>query len=782
VAVREDLLMFSASGPCGRRLALSRNAVVAGAALCLIGASYAAAAGPQVTVLYSFDDGVLRSSPLQEKPHHRFEGDFALDHGRSGGGPVFARFANPTGALSLSVVRVYDPCGVKNSGGRAVEVNVNIEGQRVGRVFYYHLQNIPVVKGKIEVGARVGDMITAIPAAVKDALDARDRDRKARRLKALGRCWTGAHVHVEPKNDAGGRACFVSRRLGTRFTGPALLGVIGGGYTGTFDAACPAGADTPAASAPTPEPPPPPDRDSDGVPDAVDACPIAAGSAQNRGCPPPRTDESRILAVGDFDADGFSDSAVGLRSAQVGALPGAGAVSVIYGSSAGLSPVRSTTLWQTDAAGGGGLSGAGAESDDQLGTAAAAADFDRDGFADLVVGVPGEDIGAVVDAGAISVIYGGAGGLNPARSTTLWQTDANGQGGLSGAGAEPGDRVGAALVAGDLDGDGYSDLAVGVPGEDIGALADAGAVSVIYGSPTGLNPARSATHWQTDAAGAGGLSGGGAEPGDQVGASLAAGDLDGDGRSDLAVGVPGEDIGALADAGAVSVIYGSPSGLNPTRSVTRWQRDSSGGGGLAGAGAEPADLVGAAVSVGDFDADKRGDLVAWAPGEDVGTVDVGAISVLHGASSGLDGGRSATLWRLGRDAESGWGGTPLSSPETALPGGEPEVAPNPDGLSPTAAKVDPLPGTVKVRTGRSRAIIVTARITTSGEKPTGSCAVDRRTGKKWRTMARARLGTAGVCRVVVHLRGKGVVRLRVRFLPDPGWRPTTKLLAPIRLV
>jgi hypothetical protein len=138
------------------------------------------------------------------------------------------------------------------------------------------------------------------------------------------------------------------------------------------------------------------------------------------------------------------------------------------------------------------------------GTAAAAAagsleaDFNNDGFADLAVGAPFEDIGATQGAGAVNVLYGAAGGLSAASNQQFWQ----GAGGVAGT-AEQGDGFGFALAAGDFNNDGSSDLAVGVPFEDIGAIPAAGAVSVLYGTAGGLSGTGSQQFWQ----GAGGLAG-----------------------------------------------------------------------------------------------------------------------------------------------------------------------------------------------------------------------------------------------------------------------------------
>ena len=137
----------------------------------------------------------------------------------------------------------------------------------------------------------------------------------------------------------------------------------------------------------------------------------------------------------------------------------------------------------------------------------------------------GEDLRGVKDAGAVQVLYGSAAGVT-ARDQ-LWH---QGRKGIKNK-LEKNDRFGQALASGDFDADGYADLAVGIPGEDIGKKRDTGAVQVLYGSPTGLT-ARDQV-WHQGKPGVPGKS----EAGDWFGGGLAVGDFDADGFADLAVGV-----------------------------------------------------------------------------------------------------------------------------------------------------------------------------------------------------------------------------------------------------
>ena len=249
------------------------------------------------------------------------------------------------------------------------------------------------------------------------------------------------------------------------------------------------------------------------------------------------------------------------------------------------------------------------------------ADFNADGFADLAVGVPDENIGAIADAGAVSVIYGSAGGLVPAGNQ-LWSQSSPGVADNS----ESGDHFGAAVAVGDVNGDGASDLIVGVPDENVGALADAGAVHVLLGGPTGLKAAGS-QFWNQGSAGVADV----VEAGDRFGAALAAADHSGDGRAAVTIGAPTEDLGAIADAGVVHLLRGAAGGLTATSSQL-WNQNSAG---IADA-AENGDRFGAALAATNLGGKAQADLAIGAPAEDIGAdADAGAVHVLLGSASAL---------------------------------------------------------------------------------------------------------------------------------------------------
>ena len=181
-------------------------------------------------------------------------------------------------------------------------------------------------------------------------------------------------------------------------------------------------------------------------------------------------------------------------------------------------------------------------------------------------------------------------------------------------------------VRGDFNGDGVDDLAVGAPGESLGAVAGAGAVHVLYGGAGGLT-ATGSQLWSQDSVGIVDS----AEAGDGFGSTLSAGDFNGDGRDDLAVGVPAEDATTIVDAGFVHVIYGSATGLTATGSQV-WHQNVAG---VADA-IETGDRFGSALAAGKLNNDAFSELVVGAADESIGALPgAGAVHVINGATGAL---------------------------------------------------------------------------------------------------------------------------------------------------
>ncbi len=336
------------------------------------------------------------------------------------------------------------------------------------------------------------------------------------------------------------------------------------------------------------------------------------------------------LAAGDFNGDGLADLAVGVPKQAVNGHVRAGAVHVLYGYAGGLS-IFNNKVWHQDT---GSIQDL-AEDEDLFGWTLAAGDFDGDGFDDLAVGVPFEDRLDLEDSGIVQVLYGGPDGLTDVGNE-LW---CQGAGGLPDT-EEFGDRFGEALTVGDFDADSRDDLAIGVLSEDFEDPPPiryaVGVVHVLYGSADGLTSEQS-DFWHQDRAYVEDES----EPGDSFSWALTAGDFDGDGRDDLAVGVPGEAVGGDSWAGAVHVLFGGPNGLTSVLDVLLDLED-------LGLEAAAYDGFGRALAAGDFDGDGHDDLTVGVPGRDflgITPEDAGSVIILYGSDSGPSTARSITWYQ-----------------------------------------------------------------------------------------------------------------------------------------
>jgi hypothetical protein len=326
-------------------------------------------------------------------------------------------------------------------------------------------------------------------------------------------------------------------------------------------------------------------------------------------------------ASGDFNGDGFADLAIGIPGEDIGGVHDAGAVQILYGTSGGLKTTRNQ-LWHQESTG---ILDT-AEAGDHFGSVLFVGDFNGDRIGDLAIGIPDEDIGAKVDAGAVAVLYGARTSGLSANRNQFWHQDVNGIADV----AEAGDRFGEVLTGGRLDSGARIDLVIPVARESIGTAAEAGAVHVLYGTTSGLSTYRAqyftqnSTNIEGDPA-----------AGDRFGAAVLAADITSDGRGELVIGVPGEDLGRTVDAGAVHILIGSGGGVTTVNSLY-WTQDTPGIPGVAQAG----DNFGAAFASGQFNRETYGDeypdFVLGVPGDMVGTADdAGAFHVFYGTVNGI---------------------------------------------------------------------------------------------------------------------------------------------------
>ncbi|WP_264159834.1 FG-GAP and VCBS repeat-containing protein [Actinomadura montaniterrae] len=363
------------------------------------------------------------------------------------------------------------------------------------------------------------------------------------------------------------------------------------------------------------------------------------------------------LASADFDLDGYADLAVVADGENSNGPWIGGSITVVYGSASGLSsravafgagdggenhgPVTvsaadvtgdgrpdliaggrgSFTLYRGLASGdlAGTTTAVGSGKGETVRVSTTAADFTGDGHADLAYAYVWDGIDGQDPSLRLNVYKGASTGLADTPAYTSSDAPAH------------------ALAAGDVDGDGRPDLVAGVD-TDRG-----GQVRVYPGTASGVG---AATVLDQDTSGVPGTE----ERGDSFGASVATGDVNGDGRADIAVGAPGEAIGTVAGAGAVTVLYGGPGGVTGSGA----QQISEDSGDVTGH-AEQNDLFGSQVSLADLNGDGKADLTAGASGENDGG---GALYMLNGGASGVSTAAgttfySSTLGVQGRGAELG---------------------------------------------------------------------------------------------------------------------------------
>jgi hypothetical protein len=226
----------------------------------------------------------------------------------------------------------------------------------------------------------------------------------------------------------------------------------------------------------------------------------------------------------------YSDLVVGAPGESPGTDAQSGTIFVIPGAAAG--PVAAGFgVTQT---GNGGVNEAG----DRLGAQVATADFNKDGWLDIVVGIPGEAPGTEPQSGTAMIVPGGNTALGNAFTVSELGAGADNQ---------AGDLFGSVFATGDTNGDGYPDLIVGAPGRAGGAGTIyrfvGGAVSATRpNSVTPGTPINQKDVYGTD------------EAGDRFGAALVLGDLDKDGKADAVVGSPGEGVPGRPKAGLVVTV------------------------------------------------------------------------------------------------------------------------------------------------------------------------------------------------------------------------------------
>ena len=299
-----------------------------------------------------------------------------------------------------------------------------------------------------------------------------------------------------------------------------------------------------------------------------------------------------VAAAGDIDGDGFSDVLVSASQASNGQSK-EGIVRIFYGNADGTQGSNTPLEFN--------------QANAMFGySVAPAGDIDADGFSDFIIGARYYTNGQGEDAEGAAFIYrGSAGGIIDSPVII--------EGNQYDAGM--GNKVSS---AGDVNGDGYSDILISAYVYDGPNLKDQGRVYLHLGSQTGINPQPART-----------FEGGHID--DRMGSSVAcAGDVNGDGYSDIMLGAQYYDNGQLNE-GAVFVYHGSKDGI-----VGNWafMLESNQGDGWFGT---------AVASAGDVNGDGYSDILVGCYTFDNGQKDEGHVFVYHGGAEGIGTNESVTI-------------------------------------------------------------------------------------------------------------------------------------------
>jgi hypothetical protein len=282
------------------------------------------------------------------------------------------------------------------------------------------------------------------------------------------------------------------------------------------------------------------------------------------------------VAVGEVNGDGKGDIVVGATMEDVGDNQDQGRAYVFSGADGSLlftldSPNPQPVAW--------------------FGYAVALGDVDGDSKADIVVGAHREDTGGKTDQGRAYVFSGADGSLLftldiPNPQAYAW--------------------FGISLAVGEVNGDGKADVAVGAYGEDVGGNGSQGRAYVFSGADGSLLFTLDTPNPQTFG---------------NFGRSVAMGEVNGDGKADIAVAAYGENLGGNADQGRAYVFSGADGSLLFTLNTPNPQAHV---------------WFGISMAVGEVNGDGKADVAVGAHREDVGSnLDQGRAYVFSGADGSL---------------------------------------------------------------------------------------------------------------------------------------------------
>ena len=336
-----------------------------------------------------------------------------------------------------------------------------------------------------------------------------------------------------------------------------------------------------------------------------------------------------VAAAGDVNDDGVADLVIGARGADPNGER-SGASFVLFGRATGgfaaaipLAALDGATGFRVNGAAAGEESGA---------DVAGAGDLDHDGIDDIAIGAPFADPSGDF-SGSTYVVYGRA----TAFGATIDAAALDGATGFRIDGVAFNDRSGSAVSgAGDLNGDGVADLAIGAfAAEPSAALNASGSTFVVFGRAQG---GFAATLPLSTLDGTNGYRIDGAAAGDVSGRAVSAGDVNGDGTDDLAIGADLADPSG-SESGSSYLVFGAAGPASPQRSLA----STDGRNGVRFDGVAAFDHSGYALArAGDFNDDGIEDLLIGAELADPNGSASGSTWLVYGNAAPLRAGAATT--------------------------------------------------------------------------------------------------------------------------------------------